>query len=65
MALDFLRSHEIATPTLGKNWITRFLSRHSDLASKFSSPLDKQQSFTSNPQILQDFFDKVSHYYYS
>lgn len=59
MALDFLRSHGIATPTLGKNWLTRYLSRHPELASKFATRLDKQRSYASNPQVLRDFFDKV------
>jgi hypothetical protein len=59
MALDFLGSHGIATPILGKNWLTRFLARHPDLSSKFSSRLDKQRSFASNPRDLPDFFEKV------
>lgn len=28
MAMDFLRSHGVQNPQLGKNWITRFLLRH-------------------------------------
>jgi hypothetical protein len=59
MALDFLQSHGIPTPVLGKNWLTRFLHRHPDLASKFSTRLDKQRSYASNPRILRDFFTKV------
>ena len=60
MALGFLRGHGIHHPTLGKNWITRFLDRHPDLASRFASRLDKQRAYASNPAIIRDFFQKVS-----
>jgi hypothetical protein len=59
MACDFLRSHGIRKPKLGKNWITRFLNRHPDLASKFCTRLDKQRSYASNLRISADFFVKV------
>lgn len=57
MALDFLKVHGIAQPSIGKNWITRFLLWHLDLASKFSNRLAKQLAFAGSPKILQDFFD--------
>ena len=59
MALGFIRSHGIRNPTLGKNWITRFLDRHPDLASRFTNRLDKQRAYANNPEILLDFFKKV------
>lgn len=62
IALGFMRSHgpEFQNLKLGKNWITRFLNRHPQLASKFATRLDKQRSYASNPIILRDFFHKVS-----
>jgi hypothetical protein len=45
--------------SLGKHWITRFLSRHPGLASKLSSRLDRQRAFANNPTILKDYFNKV------
>lgn len=62
MALDFLHSHGVQHPVLGKNWITWVLSRHHDLASKFSTRLDKQRAYANNPDILKDFYEKVGCY---
>jgi len=45
--------------SLGKHWITRFLSRHPELASKFSSRLDRQRACARNPAVLKDYFRKV------
>jgi hypothetical protein len=59
MALDFIKSHGVAAPKLGKNWLTRFLSRHPDLASKFCTRLDKQRAFADSPEVIQDFYEKV------
>ena len=59
MALRFIQSHGIKNPTLGKNWISRFLDRHPDLASRFTEMLDKQRAYARNPAILCDFFQKV------
>jgi len=59
MALGFIRSHGIRNPKIGRNWITRFLDRHPDLASRFTNRIDKQRAFADNPAILRDFFNKV------
>ena len=45
--------------SLGKHWISRFLSRHPGLASKLSSRLDRQRAFASNPVVIKDYFAKV------
>ena len=55
MALGLIQSHGIKNPTLGKNWISPFLDRHPDLASRFTERLDKQRAYASNPAILHDF----------
>ena len=60
-ALAQQRAEEEGNPELGflgKNWITRFLDRHPDLASKFSSQIDRQRAFASNPVTLRDYFNK-------
>jgi hypothetical protein len=64
MALEFIRSHGNPSPKLGKNWITRYLDRHPDLASRFTNRLDKQRAFASNPLLLRDFFKKVTGLHY-
>jgi len=45
---------------VGKNWITRFLDRHPDLATKFSTKLDRQRAHASCPRLLKDYFSKLS-----
>jgi len=44
---------------LGRHWLSRFLGRHKELASKLSTRLDRQRAFASNPRVLRDFFQKV------
>ena len=38
--------------TLGKNWITRFLDRHPQLAAKFSAQIDRQRVFAKYPLTI-------------
>jgi len=45
--------------TLGKHWLKRFLDRNSELGSSFSSRLDRQRAWASNPAVLRDDFTKV------
>ena len=59
MAIGFIRSHGIRNPKIGGHWITRFLDRHPDLASRFTNRLDKQRAFANNPEVLLDFFKQV------
>ena len=59
MPLGFIESHGIQNPKIGNNWITRFLDRHPNLASRFTNRLDKQRAYASNPEIFRDFFQKV------
>lgn len=42
-------------PTVvGKHWVSRFLDRHPDLATKYAGRLDRQRSYASNPQTVKD-----------
>ena len=44
---------------IGKNWISRFLDRHSILSVKFASRIDHQRAYASNPHIINDQFTKL------
>ena len=44
---------------LGKHWLKRFLDRNPELASRFSSRLDRQRALASNPAVLRDYSSKV------
>lgn len=46
-------------PPIGKNWMSRFLKRHSDLALKLSTQLERQHTYANDPQILQLYFGKL------
>ena len=45
---------------VGQHWISRFLDRHSELASKFTQRLDRQRRNAESPGILKDHFRKVN-----
>ena len=64
MAFKLVLNHQgqttdTATMALGKNWITRFLDRHPQLASKFSTQVKKQRIINSSPKILKQSFDNL------
>ena len=44
---------------IGKNFITRFLNRHPELATKFASRIDRQWCFADNPIIIRLHFRKL------
>lgn len=44
---------------LGKNWMSRFLRRHPELATKLGTRLDRQRARASDPVVLKDYFKKV------
>ena len=44
---------------VGKHFITRFLNRHTILACKFTSRIDRQRAYASNPKIIKDHFRKL------
>ena len=52
---DFAEGKKI----IGKNWISRFLDRHPILSTKFTSRIDCQRAYASNPHIINDHFTKV------
>ncbi|KAI5836666.1 hypothetical protein DFP73DRAFT_462704, partial [Morchella snyderi] len=44
---------------IGKNWISLFLNRNPDLASKYSTQINRQRQNASNPITLRDYFNKL------
>lgn len=51
---------DLTAAIIGRNWVSRFLDRHPDLASKYSTQLDRQRQNASNPVTLRDYFNKHS-----
>jgi hypothetical protein len=58
MAASLIVKHASHLP-LGRNWVTRFLNRDSELATRFSNWLDHERVFADNPATLKDYFAKV------
>jgi len=44
---------------IGKDWITRFLNCHSELASKFACRIDRQRTYASNLYTIKDHYHKL------
>ena len=44
---------------LGKTWLERFLSRHSNVSSKFGSNLDRQRALAGRPRPIIVYFHKL------
>jgi hypothetical protein len=44
---------------LGRNWVSKFLNRNPNLASKFAQRLDRQRKFSKDITIMKDYFCKV------
>jgi len=49
----------VGQQTLGKHLLKRLLDRNPELASRFSSRLDRQRALASNPAVLRAYFTKV------
>ena len=52
-------AQRIEDRALGKNWITRFRSRHPTLATKQSTRLNRQRALANDPVVFKDYFNKV------
>ena len=44
---------------IGKNWVTRFLNRHPNLAVKFASRTDHQHAHAGDPHVINTYFTKL------
>ena len=44
---------------VGKNWITRFLNRHPQLGSKFTTQIDKKRINASTPEVIKHHFRRL------
>jgi len=49
----------IVKTKVGANWITRFLDRHSQLAAKFTTPMERARMEAASPPIIRDHFAKL------
>jgi hypothetical protein len=47
-------------PTIGKNWITRFLQRHPTIKSKVGRKIEYLRAQNTSAECLQSFFDHFS-----
>ena len=58
---DLLLAARGSTPPLsvGKNWVTEFVKRHSDLSSRFSRRYDYQRAKCEDPKIISEWFSLV------
>lgn len=58
---DLLLAARGDTPvqTVGENWISKFIKRHSELSSQFSRPYNYERAKCENPTIIQEWFDCV------
>jgi hypothetical protein len=44
---------------LGRNWLSRFLERHPEVASRFADRLDRARNSAGHPSTIRDYFHKV------
>jgi hypothetical protein len=63
MAAYLVKKREIGRK-LGKHWLDRFLKRNPSIVSKFSARLDRQRALANSPELIKDYFKKVSTLYY-
>jgi len=56
---EVIVAQRIKDQARGKNWITRFLNWHPNLATKLSTHLDRQRALANDPVVFKDYFTKV------
>lgn len=47
------------TERIGPNWVTRFIKRHDDIASKYNRKHDYQRAQCEDPDIIKNWFSLV------
>ena len=45
--------------TVGKNWVYKFIQRHTELKSRFTRKYNYQRALCEDPNIIQEWFDLV------
>jgi hypothetical protein len=45
--------------TVGKNWVSNYVKRHSEIKTRFSRRYDHQRALCEDPKIIQAWFDCV------
>lgn len=51
----------VSQQEVGEHWIIRFLDRHSELAAKFTTPMERDRFEAASPFIIRDHFTKLGH----
>ena len=46
-------------PSVGENWVQRFIQRHPNLESKYTRKYDHQRALCEDPKIIRNWFDLV------
>ena len=57
LAVSILHSRTGSTTKLGDSWMQRFLSRHPELKSRFSTPKDKERVMAENPEVFARWYE--------
>ena len=48
-----------ASPTVGENWVRKFINRHKQLQSKYTRKYDYQRALCEDPKAISDWFRLV------
>jgi len=55
-----MKEESLIEAPVGKQWITQFLTCHPDIACRYSSNLDHQRAYASDPNKIKDYFRKFN-----
>jgi hypothetical protein len=53
------RDNTLPLPTVGTNWVNRFINRHAELQSKFSRKYDYKRALCEDPKVIREWFNLV------
>ena len=59
--LLLMRRGSTPVQTVGKNWVTNFVKRHSELSTRFSRRYNYERAKCEDPKIIQEWFNCVQH----
>ena len=49
------------SPTVGKNWPSKFINRREEIRSRFSKRYDYRRALNEDPKSLREWFTTVQH----
>ena len=53
------RSPANASPSVGENWVRKFVNRHEQLQSKYTRKYDYQRALCEDPEVINNWFQPV------